>query len=40
MFLLLVLVIILPREIKQQSLYSDNIIERKENRNFQAIFLM
>jgi hypothetical protein len=38
MFLLLVLVIILLREIKQRLLCSGSIIEKKEGRSFQAIF--
>jgi hypothetical protein len=40
MFLLLVLDIVLLRETKQRSLRSGNIIEKKENHGFQAIFLM
>jgi hypothetical protein len=38
MFLLLVLAIILPKEIKQRLLRSGNIIEKKEGYSLQAIF--
>jgi hypothetical protein len=40
MFLLLVLVIVLLRKIKQQLLRSGSIIEKKENLSFQAEFLI
>jgi hypothetical protein len=40
MFLLLVLVIILLKEIEQRSLYSGSIIKRKESHSFQVIFLI
>jgi hypothetical protein len=40
MFLLLVLVIMLLREIKQQLLCSGSMIKRKESHGLQAIFLI
>jgi hypothetical protein len=40
MFLLLVLAIVSLRKIEQQSLRSGSIIEKKENRGLQAIFLI
>jgi hypothetical protein len=40
MFLLLVLVIVLLREIEQQSLRSGGMIERKESRGFLTVILV